>query len=92
MNIRVDQQSQPEILNEALKSTQGVTTGRSSASSSAAQSQDTASISAASSQLSGEDGIRQEHVDALRSQMESGTYTVNPHAVATAMFNNLFRS
>jgi flagellar biosynthesis anti-sigma factor FlgM len=54
--------------------------------------QDTASISSAPSQLSGELPIRQDRVDALRSQIEAGTYTVNPHAVATAMFQNLFRS
>jgi flagellar biosynthesis anti-sigma factor FlgM len=54
--------------------------------------QDTASISAATSQLSGDVPIRQDRVDALRSQMDTGTYTVNAHAVATAMFQNLFRS
>jgi flagellar biosynthesis anti-sigma factor FlgM len=54
--------------------------------------QDTASISAAPSQLSGELPIRQDRVDALRSQIEAGTYTVNAHAVATAMFQNLLRS
>lgn len=54
--------------------------------------QDTASISLAPSQLSGDLPIRQDRVDALRAQMETGTYTVNAHAVATAMFQNLFRS
>jgi flagellar biosynthesis anti-sigma factor FlgM len=54
---------------------------------------DTASISSATSQLSSTDlPIRQDRVDALRMQIESGTYTVNPRAVATAMFQNLFRS
>lgn len=55
-------------------------------------SADTASISAATSQLSGDVAIRQDRVDSLRAQIESGTYTVNPRAVATAMFQNLFRS
>ena len=54
--------------------------------------QDTASISSATTQLSGDVGIRQDRVDSLRAQMDTGTYTVNPHAVATAMFQNLFRS
>ena len=54
--------------------------------------QDTASISSAPGQLSGDLPIRQDRVDALRSQVESGTYTVDPRAVATAMFQNLFRS
>jgi anti-sigma28 factor (negative regulator of flagellin synthesis) len=31
-------------------------------------------------------------VEALRAQIESGTYTVDSRAVATAMFQNLFRS
>ncbi len=53
---------------------------------------DTASISAVTSQLSGDVGIRQDRVDALRAQVESGTYMVEPRAVATAMFQNLFRS
>jgi flagellar biosynthesis anti-sigma factor FlgM len=54
--------------------------------------QDTASISAAPGQLSGDLPIRQDRVDALRAQVESGTYTVDPRAVATAMFQNLFRA
>lgn len=54
--------------------------------------QDTASISAAPGQLSGDLPIRQDRVDALRAQIEAGTYTVNAHAVANAMFQNLFRS
>jgi flagellar biosynthesis anti-sigma factor FlgM len=54
--------------------------------------QDTASISAAPSQLSGDLPIRQDRVDALRAQIDSGTYTVDPRAVANAMFQNLFRS
>jgi flagellar biosynthesis anti-sigma factor FlgM len=54
--------------------------------------QDTASISAAPGQLSGDLPVRQDRVDALRAQIEAGTYTVNSHAVATAMFQNLFRS
>ncbi len=54
--------------------------------------QDTASIHSAATQLSGDLPIRQDRVDALRSQIETGTYTVNAHAVANAMFQNLFRS
>lgn len=54
--------------------------------------EDTTYISPATSQLSGDVPIRQDRVDALRTQLESGTYTVNAHAVATAMFQHLFRS
>ena len=43
-------------------------------------------------QLFGDLTIRQDRVDALRAQIEAGTYTVNAHAVANAMFQNLFRS
>jgi flagellar biosynthesis anti-sigma factor FlgM len=57
-----------------------------------ADTQDTASISAAPGQLSGDLPIRQDRVDALRAQVDSGTYTVDSHAVANAMFQNLFRS
>jgi flagellar biosynthesis anti-sigma factor FlgM len=58
----------------------------------ALDTQDTASISAAPGQLSGDLPIRQDRVDALRAQIDSGTYTVDSRAVATAMFQNLFRS
>jgi flagellar biosynthesis anti-sigma factor FlgM len=54
--------------------------------------QDTASISALPAELSGDLPIRQDRVDALRTQIEAGTYTVNAHAVANAMFQNLFGS
>ncbi len=54
--------------------------------------EDTASISGATVQLSGDVAIRQDRVDALRSQLEGGTHKLNSHAIATAMFQNLFRS
>jgi flagellar biosynthesis anti-sigma factor FlgM len=54
--------------------------------------QDTASISSALGELSGDLPIRQDRVDALRAQIQAGSYSVNSHAVATAMFQNLFRS
>jgi flagellar biosynthesis anti-sigma factor FlgM len=93
MDLRIQNQVQPEVdLSANLKPgsagaapTDSTLTARNAA-------QDTASISSATSQLSGDVGIRQDRVDALRAQMETGTYTVNPHAVATAMFQNLFRS
>jgi len=100
MSLRIQNQGQPEIdSSAALKSgsTQAATgAGDSSNSLSTLNalraSQDTASISSATSQLSGDVPIRQDRVDALRAQLETGTYTVNAHAVATAMFQNLFRS
>jgi flagellar biosynthesis anti-sigma factor FlgM len=100
MNLRIQNQSQPDIDSSATLKSGTPQTGASLNSSRSANSapeslsaaQDTASISSAPSQLSGDVPIRQDRVDALRTQMESGTYSVNSHAVATAMFQNLFRS
>jgi len=100
MSLRIQNQGQPEIDSSvALKSasTQAATAAGDSHNSlstlnALGASQDTASISSATSQLSGDVPIRQDRVDALRAQLETGTYTVNAHAVATAMFQNLFRS
>jgi flagellar biosynthesis anti-sigma factor FlgM len=39
--------------------------------------------------LSGDD-IRSARVDALRAAIINGTYAPNPHAIAEAMFNELF--
>lgn len=99
MNLSISDLGQPTAgLSSASSNRTGATSGSvssgtSSGASSGASSvtQDTATISSAQSQLSGDLPIRQDRVDALRSQVESGTYTVNAHAVATAMFNNLFR-
>jgi flagellar biosynthesis anti-sigma factor FlgM len=52
--------------------------------------QDTAAISSASSQLSSGFAVRQDKVDALRAQVVSGTYTVDPKAVATSMSGDPF--
>jgi len=104
MNLRIQNPSQTEIdpassKNPLSNSKAGSAPSASSPAASAYSSigaledtQDTASISSAPSQLSGDLPIRQDRVDALRSQIEAGTYTVNAHAVANAMFQNLFRS
>jgi flagellar biosynthesis anti-sigma factor FlgM len=96
MNLRIQNQPQSVDNPAELKSSgtqTGAATGHTNSSAAAYNAaSDTASISAATSQLSGDVAIRQDRVDALRSQIESGTYTVDPHAVATAMFQNLFRS
>ncbi|MGA3128284.1 MAG: flagellar biosynthesis anti-sigma factor FlgM [Candidatus Korobacteraceae bacterium] len=100
MSLRIQNQGQPEIDSSAtLKSgTMQAATGTGDSLNSLSTlnapgaSQDTATISSATSQLSGDVPIRQDRVDALRTQLETGTYTVNAHAVATAMFQNLFRS
>ncbi len=94
MNLRIQNQAQPELDASAAAKTGSAQpgVGSSPGASPSAAPQDTASISAATSQLTGDVAIRQDRVEALRSQIESGTYTVNPHAVATAMFQNLFRS
>lgn len=97
MDLRIHNQSQPEVdSSSSLKSGVAKTGADSSPGGSTLAAlnaaQDTASISSATSQLSGDVAIRQDRVDALRSQMDTGTYTVNPHALATAMFQNLFRS
>lgn len=95
MNLRIQNQGQPVDSPADVKSS-GTQPGGGSKSALTALStgtaSDTASISAATNQLSGDVAIRQDRVDALRSQVESGTYTVDARAVATAMFQNLFRS
>jgi len=100
MNLRIQNSVQPETDPPANLRSGSTQTAAGSGSSQSTSSyigalddaQDTASISSATSQLSGDVPIRQDRVDALRSQLETGTYTVNAHAVATAMFQNLFRS
>ena len=107
MNLRIQNPSQTEIDSSAATPSSNIKSnaksgGAQSASNSVSSAysnigaleeiQDTASISSAPSQLSGDLPIRQDRVDALRSQIETGTYTVNAHAVANAMFQNLFRS
>jgi flagellar biosynthesis anti-sigma factor FlgM len=91
MNVRINNQGQPGLDPTANVKSGSAQPGTSSSSSTLA-TQDTASISAVTSQLTGDVPIRQDRVDSLRLQVESGTYTVNAHAVATAMFQNLFRS
>jgi len=96
MDLRIQTQGQLNIevpANLKNASTQSVS-GSSSSDKSMLQalSTDTASISSITAQLSGDVSIRQDRVDALRSQIETGTYTVDSRAVATAMFQNLFRS
>lgn len=98
MNLRISDSGQPA---EGVSSASSNRTGGASGSvspgafpdalSSADATQDVATISSAQSQLSGDLPLRQDRVSSLRSQVESGTYTVNAQAVATAMFNNLFR-
>jgi flagellar biosynthesis anti-sigma factor FlgM len=99
MDLRIQNQSQPEIDSAANLKGGSTQTGKGVSASPTGSTltalnaaQDTTSINPAISQLSGDVGIRQGRVDALRTQLETGTYTVNPRAVATAMFQNLFRS
>jgi len=100
MSVSIQNQGQPQIVQadidpSAHPSANVKSSGASSANSNLQAlnaAQDTASINTATVQLSGDLPIRQDRVDALRAQVEAGTYTVNAHAVATAMFQNLFRS
>jgi len=46
----------------------------------------------AGSSLSSAATSRQDRVDALHSQIEAGTYVMNPHAVANAMVQDYFRA
>jgi flagellar biosynthesis anti-sigma factor FlgM len=98
MSLQIQGQSQSVDTSVELKSSSSQATGGTSADSASGAtetsvtSSDTATISAAGSQLSGEVSPRQERVQTLRAQVESGTYTVDARAVATAMFQNLFRS
>ncbi len=99
MDLRIQNQGQPDIdPSSTLKSGSAQTSSANGTRPNASNltalnaAQDTASISGATVQLSGDVAIRQDRVDALRSQLEGGTYTLNSHAIATAMFQNLFRS
>jgi flagellar biosynthesis anti-sigma factor FlgM len=99
MSLRIENQGQSVNPSMDLKSTSTPTGAANSSAQSmpssldaAGATSDTASISAATSQLSGDVAIRQDRVDSLRAQVESGTYTVDARAVATAMFQNLLRS
>lgn len=101
MSLRIPNQGQSEMdtanFSSASLSAASSKTGNAQPASpnstlNALSAQDTASIQSATTQLSGDLPIRQDRVDALRSQIETGTYTVNAHAVANAMFQNLFRS
>jgi flagellar biosynthesis anti-sigma factor FlgM len=94
MSLRIDNQGQlPVDSTTATTRSSAQSTGTSGATSSS-ESADTASIGSASTQLSGnaETPIRQDRVDALRTQIDAGTYTPSASAIATAMFQNLFRS
>jgi anti-sigma28 factor (negative regulator of flagellin synthesis) len=103
MNLRIQNPGQTEVAPSANPLPSNPRTGNAQSAISPVSStyayigaledtQDTASISAVPGQLSGELPIRQDRVDSLRSQIDAGTYTVSPRAVATAMFQNLFRS
>jgi flagellar biosynthesis anti-sigma factor FlgM len=97
MSLRIQNQGQSVDPSTDLKSAStpagaGSGSSKSTLSALSGAAPDTASISAATSQLSGDVAIRQDRVDALRAQVDNGTYTVDPRAVATAMFQNLFRS
>jgi flagellar biosynthesis anti-sigma factor FlgM len=98
MSLSIQNQGQPEIDLSANSPSASSKTGAASSSSANSTAnalnamQDKTSINSATAQLSGDLPMRQDRVDALRAQVESGTYTVNAHAVATAMFQNLFQS
>ena len=95
MTLRINDQSQAADLAAELTSS-GTQAASGSSQSTAAEGlnggEDTTSLSSAPSQLTGDVEVRQDRVDALRAQVESGTYTVDARAVATAMMQNLFRS
>jgi flagellar biosynthesis anti-sigma factor FlgM len=92
MDLRIQNQGQLDIDPPSNLKSGSAQPSSNSIDSSQSSPQDTASISSATGQLSGDVAIRQDRVDSLRMQVESGTYTVNSSAVATAMFQNLFRS
>jgi flagellar biosynthesis anti-sigma factor FlgM len=96
MTVRIDNSQSLPL--DAATQAQSTSAAGSNSSSRAANSSalnsttDTASISSLTSQMAGDAPIRQDRVEALRAQIDSGTYSVDPRAVATAMFQNLFRS
>lgn len=96
MTVRIDNSQSLPL--DAATQAQSTSAAGTNSSSRAADSNalnintDTASISSLTSQMAGDAPIRQDRVEALRAQIDSGTYSVDPRAVATAMFQNLFRS
>ena len=92
MNLRIENQGQQPVSNTTGTARTGQTPARAANASAAAPSVDTASIGSVSGNLSGDVSIRQDRVDALRAQVEAGTYQPDPHAIASAMFQNYFRS
>ncbi len=92
MSLRIENQGQQPISNTSGTTRSGQTPSRTTEASAAAPSVDTASIGSVSGDLSGDVSIRQDRVSALRAQVEAGTYQPDPHAIASAMFQNYFRS
>ena len=86
MSFRI-QSSQPEIDLTSSSSSSPASSGPK-----AEAAQDSTSFRAAPEPFSDDLPIRQDRVDALRAQIEAGTYKVNAHAVANAMLQNVFRS
>ena len=94
MSLRIENQGSLPVDSTTVSNRSSVQSTSATETASSLQPADTASIGSASSQLSTDTQtpIRQDRVDALRAQIEAGTYTPNASAIATAMFQNLFRS
>ena len=91
---RIHPQSQSIAASVNIKSSTGQPSSSASqaAASTRTTAQDQVSISNAGIQLSSSLAVRQEKVDALRSQVQAGTYTVDAKAVASAIANDHFWS
>lgn len=93
MSLRIENQGQQPISNTSSTARTAQSQPRSAEGSAVAASNvDTASIRSASGELAGGLAIRQDRVDALRTQIAAGTYQPDPQAIASAMFQNYFRS
>lgn len=90
MSLRIHNHSQLVDPSSSLNGNTAQPSSGASSSASSAQNpiQDTTLISNLSSQLASGFAIRQDKVDALRVQVNNGTYGVEPQAIAAAMQNS----
>jgi flagellar biosynthesis anti-sigma factor FlgM len=94
MNLHIHNQAQPVDSSSNLKSSpaQPASGDSKPVSSVVGATQDTASISSLSSQLSSGFAVRQDKVNMHHAQLVNGTYSVDARAVATAMLDDHFLS
>ena len=96
MNVRIHNQDQSISVASKFKagiasSDSGTSQSASSNLTAADEPLDTASLSSTSGQITDDNQLRQDRINALRAQVQSGTYVVNAHDLASAMYGHIFR-